>query len=224
MDRLEARLGRHRRNIEGHQQDIDHSSEDQVSMVTRMVDYEEKACLCGDHSHCLSDMSHGEPVVASGSGPSFHGAPSPSPIPVPPPVPSIQVQDVTVLSSSLSSSGLGPSSEGSFESAQPVMTELVEIFEVDLEVDNEDTRALSDRMDKKVRSRLCQRCKSKQHPEQFAPFSKGWKARGQAREGRQSFQRGGAEHGWFVRTRNLQEGLLGNADVESEHSRSTSGE
>ena len=44
VDRLEARLGRHRRNIEGHQRDIDQLSEDQVSVVTRMVGYEEKAC------------------------------------------------------------------------------------------------------------------------------------------------------------------------------------
>ena len=180
MDRLEARLGRHRRDIEGHQRDIDQLSEDQVSMVTRMVGYEEKACRCGDHSDRLSHMSYGEPVVAE--GPSFRGAPSPSPVPVPPPTTSIPAQDVAVPSSSSSSSGLGPSSEGSFESAQPIVTELVEIVEVDLEVDSKEARALSDRIDDEVRSRLRQRCKSKQHPERFAPFPKGWEACGRARE------------------------------------------
>ena len=87
INRLEARLGRHRRNIEGHQRDIDQLSEDQVSMVTRMVGYEEKACCCGDHSDHLSDMSNGEPVIAA--GPFFRGALSPSSIPIPPLVPSI---------------------------------------------------------------------------------------------------------------------------------------
>ena len=98
MDRLEARLGHHHHDIEGHQRDIDQLSEDQVSMVTRMVGYEEKACQCGDHSDRLPDMSYGEPVVAE--GPSFRGAPSPSPVPVPPPVPSVQAQDVAIPSSS----------------------------------------------------------------------------------------------------------------------------
>ena len=44
MDRLEARLGRHHRDIEGHQRDIDQLSEDQVSLITRIVGFEEKAC------------------------------------------------------------------------------------------------------------------------------------------------------------------------------------
>ena len=119
---------------------------------------------------------------------------------------------------------MGPSSKGSVESAQSVVTELVEIVKVDLEVDSEETWALSDRMDEEVRSRLCQRCKSKQHPEQFAPFPKGWKACGRACGGRQSFQQGGAERERVIRTWNLLEGLLGDTDVKSEHSRSSSGE
>ena len=73
------------------------------------------------------------------------------------------------------------------------MTELAEIVEVDSEVDSEEAHALSDRMDEKVRSCLCQHCKSKQHPEHFALFPKGWKARGRAHEGQRTFQRGGAE-------------------------------
>ena len=222
MDRLEARLGHHHRDIESHQHDIDQLSEDQVSMVTRMVGYEEKACRCGDHSDRLSDMSYGEPAVAS--GPSCCGAPSPSPVPIPPLVPSVQAQDVAVPSSSSSSSGSGPSSEGSFKSAQPVVTELVEIVEVDLEVDSEEARALSDRMDEEVRSRLLQRCKSRKHPEHFLPYPKGHAARRFARQGRRSFQQGGAERERFIRARNLREGLLGDADVESEHSGSSSGE
>ena len=222
MDRLEARLGCHRRNIEGHQRDIDQLSEARVSMVTRMVGYEEKACRCGDHSDRLSDMSYGEPVVVS--GPSFRGAPSPSPVPIPPSVLSVQAQDVAVPSSSSSSSNLGLSSEGSFESAQPVVTELVEIVEVDLEVDSEEAWALLDRMDEEVRSQLRQRCKSRKHPEHFLPYPKGHEARRFACQGRRSFQRGGAERERVIQTRNLREGLLGNADVESEHSGSSSGE
>ena len=50
------------------------------------------------------------------------------------------------------------------------MTDLVEIQEVD----NEEAQALSDTMDAKVRSRLFQRCRSKNHPERFAPYPKGW--------------------------------------------------
>ena len=189
MDRLEARLGCHRHDIEGHQRDINQLSEDQVSMVTRMVGYEVKACHCGDDSDHLSNMSYGEPAIASGSShPSFHGAPSPSPVPIPPPVSSVQVQDVVIPSSSSSSSGSGPSSEGSFESAQPVVTELVGIVKVDLEVDSGGAWALLDRMDEEVRSRLRQCCKSKQHPERFAPVPKGWQAHGQARERQQTFQ------------------------------------
>ena len=221
MDRWEARLGHHRCDIEGHQRDIDQLSEDQVSMVTWMVGYEEKVCRCGDHSDRLSNMSYGEPAIAA--GPSFWGAPSPSPIPIPPPIPLIQAQDVAVPSLSSSSSDLGPSSTGSFESAQPVVAELVKIVEVDLEVDSEEARELSDRMDKEVRSRLRQRCKLNQHPERFAPFPKGWKARGQARKRRQTFQRGGAKFEQVIRTRNLRGGPLGDADIESDDSRSSSG-
>ena len=58
----------------------------------------------------------------------------------------------------------------SFESAQQVVTELVEIQEVE----DEEAQALSDAMDKEVRSRLFQRCRSKNHPECFAPYPKGW--------------------------------------------------
>ena len=57
-----------------------------------------------------------------------------------------------------------------------MVNELVEIVEADPEVDDEEAQALSDGMDAKVRSRLFQRCKSKQHPHQFAPFPKGWEA------------------------------------------------
>ena len=66
------------------------------------------------------------------------------------------------------------------------MTELVEIseiLEVDLNVDDAEAEALSDRMDEEVRSRLFQHCRSKQHPERFAPFPNGWKACGHACEG-----------------------------------------
>ena len=50
------------------------------------------------------------------------------------------------------------------------MTDLVEIQVVD----DEDAQALSDTMDAEVRSRLFQQCRSKKHPECFAPYPKGW--------------------------------------------------
>ena len=146
-----------------------------------------------------------------------------SPIPVPPPAATGVGPEFPVSPSSPSDSDKENSNEGSFESAQQVVTELVEIREVDPEVDDEEAQALSDAMDAEVRSRLFQRCKSKQHPHRFAPFPKGWQA-DRARGRRRTFQRGGAERERFVRTRNLREGLLGDADVESEHSGSSSGD
>ena len=66
------------------------------------------------------------------------------------------------------------SNEGSFESAQQVVTDLVVIQEE--EILDKDAQALSDAMDREVRSRLFQRCKSKQGPKHFQPYPKGWKA------------------------------------------------
>ena len=109
MDCLEARLGHHRRDIEGHQRDIDQLSEDQVTLVTRMTGYEDEACNCGAGSDRLSDLSYQEPMVAEVSETSFPGGVSSVPIPIPPPLPSVQAQDVAVPSSSSSSSGSGPS-------------------------------------------------------------------------------------------------------------------
>ena len=91
------------------------------------------------------------------------------------------------------------SNEGSFESTQQVVTELVEIQEVD----DEEVEALSDAMDEEVRSRLFQHCRSKNHPECFHPYPKGWKNGLRPREQRRTFQRGGAEREQFVRTQNL---------------------
>ena len=99
-------------------------------------------------------------------------------------------------------------------------TNLVEIQEVE----DEEAQALSNAMDAEVRSRLFQRCKSKNHPERFHPYPKGWKNGLHPRERRQTFQRGGAERERFVRTRNLREGILGNTDIESDHSGSSSGD
>ena len=110
--------------------------------------------------------------------------------------------------------------EGSFESAQQVVMELVEIWEVH----DEEAQALSDAMDEEVRSRLFQRCRSENHPEHFHPYPKGWQNGLCPRERQRTFQRGGAEHERFVRTRNLREGLLGDADIESDHSGSSSGD
>ena len=162
--------------------------------------------------------------MASSSGSSFPSGGSPEPIPIPPPAVTGEGPEFPVSPSSPGDSDKENSNEGSFESAQQAVSELVEIVEVDPEVDDEEAQALSDAMDVEVRSRLFQRCKSKQHPHQFAPFPKGWQADRAQGQRRKTFQRGGAERERFVRTRNLREGLLGDADVESEHSGSSSGE
>ena len=89
---------------------------------------------------------------------------------------------------------------------------------------DEDAQALSDVMDAEVRSRLFQRCKSKQGPKHFQPYPKGWKA-DRTRERRQTFRpRLEVDREIFVQTQNLREGMLGDADVESNLSRSSSGD
>ena len=219
FDRQDTRLARHWKYLDNHQEDIKQIVEDQVCMVTRMTGYEEKACHCGEDSGRLSQLSYMEPPVASSSGPSFPGEGSPQPTPVPPPAVVGDSPEFPVSPSSPSDSDKENSLEGSFESAQQVVTELVEIREVN----EEEAQALSDAMDEEVRSRLFQRCRSKNHPERFHPYPKGWQNGLRPRERRRTFQRGGAEHERFVRTRNLREGLLGDADVESDHSGSSSG-
>ena len=201
-------------------------SEDQVGLALRMTGFEQQVCRCGEGSGRLSDVSYEEPPVASGSGLSFRGGRSPSPVPIPPPVSQVPGPDVPFPSSGSSSSDKENSSVGSYQSAPQVVSELVEIVEADPEEDNEEAQALSDAMDAEVRSRLFQRCKSKQHPHRFAPFPKGWQA-DRARGQRRRTFRGAlleVERERFVRTRNLREGLLGDADVESDDSGSSSGE
>ena len=89
---------------------------------------------------------------------------------------------------------------------------------------DEDAQALSDVMDAEVRSRLFQRCKSKQGPKHFQPYPKGWKA-DRTRERRRTFRpRLEVDREIFVQTQNLREGMLGDADVESNLSRSSSGD
>ena len=189
-------------------------------MVNRMTGYEEKACHCGEDSGRLSQLSYQEPPVASSSGPSFPSEGSPEPIPVPPPAVVGDGPEFPTSPSSPGDSDKENSNEGSFESAQQVVTELVEIREVE----DEEAQALSDEMDEEVRSCLFQRCRSKNHPERFHPYPKGWQNGLRPRERRRTFQRGGAERERFVRTRNLREGLLGDADIESDHSGSSSGD
>ena len=139
-------------------------------MVQRMTGYEEKACRCGEDSGRLSQLSYAEPPVALSSGPSFPSEGSPEPTPVPPLTVGVADPEVSVSSSSPGDSDKENSNEGSFESAQQVVTELVEIREVP----DEEAQALSDAMDEEVRSRLFQRCRSKNHPEHFHPYPKGW--------------------------------------------------
>ena len=127
-----------------------------------MTGFEEQVCRCGQGSGRLSDVSYEEPPVASGSGLSFRDGESPSPVPIPPPVSQVQGPDVALPSSGSSSSDKENSSIGSYQSAPQVVSELVEIVESNPDVDDEEAQALSDAMDAEVRSRLFQRCKSKQ--------------------------------------------------------------
>ena len=210
----------------GINQDVGRLSEDQVGLALRMSSFEEQVCRCGAGSGRLSDVSYEDPPVASGSGFSFHDGGSPSPIPVPPPNAQVQRSDVALSSSGSSSSDKENSSVRSFQSAPQAVSELVEIVEADPDVDDEEAQALSDAMDAEVRSRLFQRCKSKQHPHRFAPFPKGWQADRARGQRRRTFRRPllEVEHERFIRTRNLREGLLGDADVESDDSGSSFGE
>ena len=217
FDRQDVRLARHQKYLDNHQEDIKQIVDDQVCMVNRMTGYEEKACHCGENSGRLSQLSYQEPPVASSSSQSFPGEGSPQPIPVPPPAVVGDGPEFPVSPSSPGDSDKENSSEGSFESAPAVVTELVE-------VQDEEAQALSDAMDEEVRSCLFQRCRSKNHPEHFHPYPKGWQNGLRPRERRRTFQRGGAERERFVRTRNLREGLLGDTDVESDHSGSSSGD
>ena len=139
-------------------------------MVNRMTGYEGKACCCGEDSDRLSHLSYGEPSVASSSGPSFLSSGSPEPIPVPPATTIVPDQDVPISPLSPGDSDKENSSLGSFQSALPVVTELAEIQEVE----DKEAQVLLDAMDEEVRSRLFQRCRSKNHPERFAPYPKGW--------------------------------------------------
>ena len=132
-------------------------------MVQRMTGYEELACHCGENSGRLSRLSYAEPPVASLSGPSFLNEGSPEPIPVPPPTVGGAGPEFPVSPSSPGDSDKENSNEGSFESAQQVVTELVEIREVE----DGEVQALSDAMDEEVRSCLFQQCRSKNHPERF---------------------------------------------------------
>ena len=113
-----------------------------------MAKLDGKECHCGAMSDCLSDLSYGEPPVASLSGLSFHGGMSPIPIPVPVLPTSLPALDFPLPSSEVSSSDKENSSPRSLQSAQQVVTELVEIQEVD----NEEAQMLLDMMDAEVRS------------------------------------------------------------------------
>ena len=168
--RQDVWLARHRKYLDNHQEDIKQIMEDQVCMVNRMTGYKEKACRCGEDSERLSQLSYGEPPVASSSGPSFPSEGSSQPIPVPPPTVGGAAPEFPVSPSSPGDSDKENSNEGSFESAEQVVTELVEIREVQ----DEEAQALLDAMDEEVRSRLFQRCRSKNHPERFHPYPKGW--------------------------------------------------
>ena len=173
FDRQDIRLARHQRDLDNHQEDIKQIVEDQVCMVKRMTGYEEKACRCGEDNEHLSQLSYEEPPVALSSGPLFPSGGSPQPIPVPPPTANVANPEFPVSPLSSGDSDKENSNEGSFESTQQVVTDLVEIQEV--EEEDEAVVALSDAMDAEVRTWIFQRCKSKQGPKHFHPYPKGWK-------------------------------------------------
>ena len=152
FDHQDVRLARHRKHLDNHQEDIKQIVEDQVCMVRRMTGYEEKACHCGEDSGRVSQLSYAEPPVASSLGLSFPSGGSPEPVPGPPPTVGGAGPEFPVSPSSPGDSDKENSFEGSFESAQQVVTELVEIREVE----DEEAQALSDAMDEEVRSRLFQ--------------------------------------------------------------------
>ena len=171
FNRQDVWLARHWKYLDNHQEDIKQIVEDQVCMVNRMTGYEEKACRCGEDSECLSNLSYGEPLVASSSSLSFPSEGSPQPCPIPPPATAVADPEFPVSPSSSGDSDKENGNEGSFESTQQVVTDLVVIQED--EVEDEDAQALSDAMDAEVRSRLFQHCKSKQGPKHFQPYPKG---------------------------------------------------
>ena len=162
--------------ILGLHKDIGQLFEDQVGLALRMTGFKAQACHCGDNGGHLSNMLYEEPLVASEHSNFFHGGQSPSPVPIPPLPAQILAADVPIPSLGSSSSDKENSSIGSFQSAQQVVGELAKIMEADLEVDDEDAWVLLDTMDAEVRSHLFQCCKSKKHPQCFAPFPKGWQA------------------------------------------------
>ena len=164
-------------------------SEDQVGLALQMTGFEAQVCRCGKGSKRLSDVLYQDPPVASGLGMSFPSGETSSPVPVPPPATQVPAPEVPLPSSGSSSSDKENSSVRSFQSAQQAVGQLVEIVEASPEVDNEEAQALSDGMDTEVRSRLYQRCKSKQHPYQFAPFPKSWKADHACGQQRRTFRR-----------------------------------
>ncbi|HEX3641362.1 MAG TPA: hypothetical protein VHV10_08735 [Ktedonobacteraceae bacterium] len=170
FDHQDVWLAHHCQDIEGHQNDLQQLADDQVGIVTRMTGYEAKACHCGEESECLSNLSYCKPVVVLLSGGPFLASQSPSPIPVPLPTTSLPAAELSLPSSRSSDSDKENSSPRSFESAQPIMTELVEIEEVG----DEEAKAVSDEMDAQVWSRLYQHCKSKHHPSCYHPFPKDW--------------------------------------------------
>ena len=177
FDRQDAWLACHCLDIKGCQQDINQHTEDQVKIIARMSTYEERACHCGSNSEHLSNMSYGEPLVAGSLGFLFQGGKlSSHPLPIPPPTTSFPAADVPVPSLGSSDLDKENSSLGSFQSTQQIVTDLVEVVEVDPAVDNKEARVLLDVMDAEVRSRLFQHRKSKKHPHHFVLFPKGWKA------------------------------------------------
>ena len=166
-------FGRHCHTLNRNTADIQQLFEDQVAMVARMVGYEEKACHCGEGSDRLSDLSYGEPVKTTSSGPSFPSRLSSSPVPILAPVAPVPGQDIGLPSSSEGSSDKENSVPGT---QQSVVMELVAIVKEDILDRNEESAHVMACwvQDEMVHSVLNQKCHSKAHPSccdrHFHPF------------------------------------------------------
>ena len=142
LSSIDEQFGRHCHTINANTSDIQQLHEDQVTMVTRMVGYEEKVCHCGDVSDHLSNLSYGEPVVTL-LNPLFPGRSTPSPLPIPAPVSHVTGQDVGLPPSSESSSDKENDTPGSQQSSE-VVSELVPIIEEDhLDIGGESSHVMA---------------------------------------------------------------------------------
>ena len=206
-------MGRHRSSINQLIDDVNVLDERVGKTMEKVFQHEDRLCRCGTKSSGgdLDELEYAEPHVASGSGSSESFREDASPIPIPVPGSSFPPAD-----QSLPPSSAGPSDKENVVAvsgeAAPMVVDLVEIVS---EVGGDaEAELVSDALDAEVCSRLYQRCKSKNHPSRFHPY----KGRGNGRSvGRRGFQHVGAKVERRKRTKDIIEGINGDADEESGH-------